>query len=614
MSALDASAAELTGRLETLISGFDLLLVLPPYADTDKPSLGLHILQACCGKFGIKARVVYANLIWAKLIGAEAYNAICRASGSELLGERCFSKAAFGINALQPPSEWPEPSFKRSPASGDISASVDWQNLATQAEVFCDHLARVLASSGAPVIGCSTMFEQTAASLAILSRVKSRVPSIVTIIGGPNCEGEMARGISDLGTHVDYVFSGESEQTLPTFMGQLKKGVFPQDRIVMGMACRDMDSLPCPDYSEFFQQRQVLLGEDDAMRTDLWLTYESSRGCWWGQKSQCTFCGINGTGMNFREKSPERVLEDLKTLTTESGVTNVCMVDNIMPHRYFKSLLHQLEKRAEPLHIFYEQKANLTLDKVAALKRAHIGLIQPGIEALNDQLLMLMKKGVTTEQNIALLRYARIAGLGLNWNILYAFPGDKAEWYADTLGLLPMIRHLHPPTGMFPLTIDRFSPYFDHPELYKITNLRPMKCYEMVFGQNAPLDLIAYHFEADYESGSRQDYELVAALKREVEAWRNAWLDSQVPPVLAVVAANENSYLLIDSRGNPETLHSEMINRRQASLALFGPSIEADQEVLKWATERRLLALHNGKLIPLAIAGQDLMDKLRFTS
>ena len=35
---------------------------------------------------------------------------------------------------------------------------------------------------------------------------------------------------------------------------------------------------------------------------------ETARGCWWGERQHCTFCGLNGATMAFRSKTPERVL------------------------------------------------------------------------------------------------------------------------------------------------------------------------------------------------------------------------------------------------------------------------------------------------------------------
>ena len=61
------------------------------------------------------------------------------------------------------------------------------------------------------------------------------------------------------------------------------------------------------------------------------------------------------------------------------------------------------------------------------LKRAGISFIQPGIEALSSSLLKLMRKGVSAHQNLALLRYARCAGVHLVWNLLCGFPGDARQ-------------------------------------------------------------------------------------------------------------------------------------------------------------------------------------------
>ena len=38
---------------------------------------------------------------------------------------------------------------------------------------------------------------------------------------------------------------------------------------------------------------------------------EFSRGCWWGQIHPCTFCGLNGKINIYREKSPQRLLEEI---------------------------------------------------------------------------------------------------------------------------------------------------------------------------------------------------------------------------------------------------------------------------------------------------------------
>src|SRR5262249_37819581 len=147
---------------------------------------------------------------------------------------------------------------------------------------------------------------------------------------------------------------------------------------------------------EFYQQFKALLPNSTLAESEvIWLPYESSRGCWWGEKHHCTFCGLNAQTMKYREKSPDRVINDLNKLLKTHPTRRVCMVDNIMPHTYFRTLIPRLGSEIPDLHMFYEQKANLSLGQVTALKDAGILEVQPGIEALSSSLLKSMDKGVS---------------------------------------------------------------------------------------------------------------------------------------------------------------------------------------------------------------------------
>jgi len=60
------------------------------------------------------------------------------------------------------------------------------------------------------------------------------------------------------------------------------------------------------------------------------------------KKSHCTFCGLNGTGMKHRSKSPERVLAELSQLSGRYGIRSFQFVDNILDMSYFKTVLPKL--------------------------------------------------------------------------------------------------------------------------------------------------------------------------------------------------------------------------------------------------------------------------------
>ena len=61
------------------------------------------------------------------------------------------------------------------------------------------------------------------------------------------------------------------------------------------------------------------------------LALETSRGCWWGQKHHCTFCGLNGEDMQYRSKSGPRAREELDFLVDRHANRLVHVVDEGQP-------------------------------------------------------------------------------------------------------------------------------------------------------------------------------------------------------------------------------------------------------------------------------------------
>ena len=590
----------------SLLRDGDALIIVPPFAGLDRPSLAAHVLQACAAAAGVRVRVLYANLLLAAEIGELNYEAVCYSPSGALLGERFFASAAYGIPPFGHDTAYKN-YFDNSPDRYDDEVTLDLadlQRLEPEMRKWLDAVAGAAAARGYKVVGCTTTFEQTAASVALLNRVKQLSPETVTIIGGANCDGEMAEGILSLGAEIDYVFSGESESSFPDFMLRVLAGERPEERIIRGEPCMDLDALPTPDFTEYYEQFAAALPESEFLKSGfILLPYETSRGCWWGEKHHCTFCGLNAQTMSHREKSPDRVVEELQLLLAKHPTKKVCVVDNIMPRSYFKTLLPRLAAEVPGLNAFYEQKANLSLDNVLDLVAAGVCDIQPGIEALSTNLLRLMDKGVSAKQNIALMRYARSANLSLTWNLLYAFPGDRLEDYEQTLFLVPLLRHLCPPAGLSFLSLDRFSPYYDFPERYGITNVRPMSGYAAVLPVHADVSKVAYHFVGDYRSASREATELIEQLDKEVKHWIELWgQEEEALPALAITPLGEDTYFLYDTRGLEGTDQIQFIDREQASVALAGRTLKERDEVVEWALDARLVVEVDSSFVPLATA------------
>jgi ribosomal peptide maturation radical SAM protein 1 len=576
-------------ELSGLAPAGDILLVLPPFASIDRPSYALHLLQALAAREGCAASVLYANIHFAKRIGEGFYTELCHSPVGKLNGERVFADAAFGGDG-------------RAFAASDLpllAKENGIDDLAAIAAQWIDDLAQAIARLDYKIVGCNAMFEQTTATIALFRRLKALRPDMTLIVGGALCEGPMARGMLSLSEAIDYVFSGESEETFIDFLRCSRRGERPAARILDGAPCRDLEALPRVDYADYFAQLTAVHPDSQFIAAnEIWLPYEGSRGCWWGQKHHCTFCGLNGSGMVYRQRSAQRVYDDLADFAARYPARRVMMLDNIMPHRFFADLLPTLQARKLPLDIFFEQKANLTFRRLRLLREAGVNVIQPGIEALADPLLERMKKGVKARQNIALLRFARALDMVVNWNLLYGFPGDEEADYRQTLALVPLLTHLNPPSGFSARSIDRFSPYHEAAAAFGIESVRPMPAYADVYPADADLGALAYHFVGDYETAARRAPDLIDAVTAAVEDWRAAWFsENAVPPTLAVSPVAADTFAIVDTRPVAvKRVHLIDGLRARAALAESAP----DDAAALWAIENRLAVRLGDIVVPLA--------------
>jgi hypothetical protein len=615
----------------------EVLLVVPPFAYVDRPALGAHLLQAIARAAGFETQVLYANILFAAFFDEGTHNTFSK-MGSDLLGERIFARTAYGGPALgadggaalAPKLE----AMRRAYAQKNIPFGFTMaaiQAVEARVPAFVELIAQAIGPRGYEVVGASSSFEQNSGSLAILNAIKRANPKTVTVLGGANCEGEMAEGVAALSDLVDHVCEGESERTWPELLEALRRGERPA-RILHGRPCQDLDAIPTPDYADYYEHLRWFLPASPVTARGLsCLTYETSRGCWWGEKSHCTFCGLNGQGMASREKSPDRVVTELKQLLAahpvadgrgvakdargvvqgrrDRGTKLVVMTDNIMPHAYFRTLLPRLEAELPGVTLMYEMKANLSLEQVRLMMKAGVTEIQPGIEALSTGLLKLMAKGTTAAQNVALLRYAGATGMYLYWNLLQGFPGDEASFYEETLELMPLLHHLQPPTNIFPVVFDRFSPYFDQAERHGVRNLRPATTYRAVYPAGAPLEKIAYHFEGDCATATGARPELLARMAAALTDWRVRHYAAS-PAQLLVARTGAGEYRLIDRRVAGQEI-DEPIDEERAVMALVPRMARGVAPgAYAWALERKLVVVRDDRFVPLALAHPDLLAEL----
>ncbi len=395
----------------------DVVLAVLPFADVDRPAIGVSLLKAEAEQRGHGACVEYLNIGFAERIGLTTYNLISEGLPSEsLIGEWFFADGVFR-DSLPPEQEYLAKILARY-ADPTTIASIRAARSARAA--FADQCAEQILRHKPSVVGFTTTFHQTCACLLVAQRLKASPTPPVVIFGGANCEGEMGLQMIRSFPWIDFVCTREGDEAFPEFLDWLlrqgQRGPPPLGILQRGVSndlslppiVHNMDGLPLPDYVDYFQRIQPVPFREEL---EIELPVETARGCWWGALHHCTFCGLNGDTMGFRSKSPQRVINEFAALSDRYGVARLNCVDNILEHKYIETVFPALASSGRKLQLFFEVKANLKLAQLKTLHDGGVRMIQPGIESFSDKVLALMDKGCTGAQNIQLLRWCDEVGI-----------------------------------------------------------------------------------------------------------------------------------------------------------------------------------------------------------
>jgi ribosomal peptide maturation radical SAM protein 1 len=609
-----------------------VLLISMPFGALERPALGLSLLKARLAETGVCCDVRYLNFAFAEFIGHEEYQWMSyELPYTAFAGDWSFTSSLYGERkGLK--DEYLEVLRQTWRLTVDDIRRIE--RIRSRTEYFLEHCLAAVAWDEYAIVGFTSTFEQNIASLALAKRVKALHPEIRIVFGGANWEASMGQELHRQFPFVDYVCSGEAEESFPALVYRILKAqpvdlpepvrglvyrTLTNESVYTGQAVliREMDALPIPDFSDYFADLEQCTVSSGVVPT---LLFETSRGCWWGAKSHCTFCGLNGGAMAFRSKTPRRALDELEYLADRWQTDMVEAVDNILDMKYFNDMLPALARSSRKLQLFYEVKANLSREHIRLLRAAGVYRIQPGIESMSDHILKLMRKGTTALRNIQLLKWCAEENITAEWNILYGFPGETREDYQRMLEMLPALRHLRPPTACGPVRLDRFSPYYNSAAEFGLHNVRPIAAYRYLYPfDEESLNRIAYYFDYDY------DVEVdPTGYAAEVIEYAERWRSNPQAGTLQSIRRPDGTIMLVDTRSGTLLPQLMLSGLEQAAYdycdeirsgrsiiqqlhALFPETEFADNQVIEFLASlvaNHLMATDGENYLSLAIRAQ----------
>lgn len=550
-----------------------------PWTTLAEPSLGLGLLKAVLDSNQIPCRVLHLNLFLLQHIKASTYVALAQTyalndfmfSGSldpvvtntqyRLLREKVCEMLEQGLLPLD--------------GFGGMDELLNTL-VRLRREVFPTWLqtwAKEIASGNSTLVGFTCMFDQTIASLALAQNVRMLSPDKMLVLGG--CAVRWPTDEMILRSHpwIDAICTGEGEVTAVALARASVGAIDLKD--VPGISFRsatgevvssqsppraDLDANPTPNFDDFYVDIDRLRKEHKVDILPHNLPVENSRGCWWGAKHHCVFCGIHDDEMAYRFRKSGSVLHCIEELQRRYGVSDFRFSDYILPNQYFNSLLPELARLGKPYRLSCEMKANSTPEKFHLLAKAGFGEVQAGIESFNSDVLLKMRKGVSAIQNVHTLLMGREFGIRIFYNLLFGFPDDSEIEYERMVSLLPRLMPLDPPVTCVPVQITRYAPLQAQPETFGIENASADRFYNLIFSRDyinrTGFDIqdFCYYFERPFNNSLRLEhaYRRIITI---VEQWRSLWATRKVWLFGKRCDAKEDIIEIHDQRGPTEIVH-----------------------------------------------------------
>jgi radical SAM superfamily enzyme YgiQ (UPF0313 family) len=284
---------------------------------------------------------------------------------------------------------------------------------------------------------------------------KRQNPQGLVVIGGPQVSGYADQTLRlDPNFDCGVVFEGDFS-LLEAIRDWGKKRIYQ-------VAIPDLDVLPMParHLVDFGTYTRTVYGKPS-------ISLITQRGC----PFSCYFCANDRLFDRLRQRSVEKVVEEIRHLIATYDCRNFYFHDNIIsikPARF-----HQLLEQITPLQIewfaYDDCRGEYSVEEYLRWYEAGCRVIFLGVESGSDRLLKLMNKKQTKEKIRITIRNMEAAGIEARCALLFGYPGETRETWEETRHLVEELQ----PAQVF---VNYFVPFvgtdvFERPQDFGIIEM-----------------------------------------------------------------------------------------------------------------------------------------------
>jgi len=395
-----------------------------------------------------------------------------------------------------------------------------------------DSWADQMMASEPTLIVMTCMSDQTIASLALAHLIKQKSNAPLIALTGNAVQDATGKAILHSFPTIDVVCNGEPE---PCILGLAKASVGSLElsdvsnilykdsdkKIVAGKRAPqvDLNSLPIPDYDDFFADVELLLKKHKRPFKVGRLPLEIARGCWWGQTKHCECCEMMDEELNYRFMKAEKVTLTMDSLHQRYSTKNFHFESSIFPFSYYNTLLPSLIEMGSPYSISSRIKTNISREKFELLAKAGFKKVQVGTDFNPYD---FKKKETINYTNLLLL--GKRLGVTIRYHLQFGLPNENPDELKKIVHLLPLLNHLDAPTSKQSLKITRYSLIHLYPEKFGVPTGQHDPSYSLIFSSeflqktNFDLDVFCRYFYRPFEHTPKIEM-IYTQMDKIIEEW-----------------------------------------------------------------------------------------------
>lgn len=555
------------------------LILSAPFSSISVPSIQLPILE---GYLKEKNQIIDTKHIYLKAAdyyGIKNYNNLSNVSGISYAAQMVFTKYVF-------PEYWKKYKYNfREYFNKIFLDSAIFQDNFTfdffieKTDLFYNWVVENVNWRNFDIIGFSLNYGQFLPSLAIAKKIKEISPDKKIIFGGSRTVGELGKRVLSNFNYVDFIASGEGEETLylltsnSTDLQKIPNLIYRNNEGIIWNKFDltiDLNSLPFLDFDTFYNDLKMSNIEVQRyFSLDGRLPIEVSRGCWW---NNCTFCNLNIQFPNYKEKKINRIVEEIDFLSDKYRILNFHIIGNTLPKKDYRYLFEELKKLGKDFDFIVEARAGqLKGVDYKLMKESGFRNIQVGIESFSENYLKKINKGVRVIDNIATLKFCKEFGIKNDYNLIIKYPNEDRNDFEESIKNISLIKDYLDPPQLNNLLIGYGSYIYNNPDEFNIEKIDYTNIDKLMYPEEYLHKNISFYFNFKRKEDIRENNwkELVDSWKSENEKRKIEGIKRKTKfAELIFFYIDGITFLKIIDARNPKNVMIYILNKQERDIFL----------------------------------------------